>query len=156
MGKYAESTNVSPERRLIEIQRTLERYGVKAFAFAKDGDASQVVFEMGGRRMRISVPLPNRGEKQFTHMPNGYTKRSDDAWANAYNQAVRQRWAAFGLYIKAMCEAIDSNVITAENAFLPFVVLPDGRTLAEYVAPQLEAVYSSGEMPALLPGGSGA
>lgn len=152
MTRYAERTEVPVDRRLIEIQRTLERYGVTAFAFARDGDESAVVFEMGGRRMRISVPLPSRAEKRFTTMPNGYTKRSTQDAARKYDQGVRQRWAALSLYIKAVCEAIDADVITAENAFLPFVVLPDGRTLSEYVAPQLDAVYSSGEMPALLPG----
>lgn len=32
------------------------------------------------------------------------------------------------------------------------VVLPDGRTLSEWVAPQLARAYESAEMPALLPG----
>jgi hypothetical protein len=152
MAKYAERTEVPVDRRILEIQRTLERYGVTAFGFARDGDASQVVFEMGGRRMRITVRLPDRAEKRFVRDQHGYQRDAKSA-ERAYQQAVRQRWAALSLYIKAVCEAIDSDVITAENAFLPFVVLPDGRTLSEYVAPQLAAVYESGEMPALLPGG---
>ena len=152
MAKYAERTEVPASKRLLEIQHTLERYGVTAFAFARDGDRSQVVFEMDGRRMRISVPMPDRTEKRFTTMPNGWQSRTKESHERVYQQAVRQRWAALGLYIKALCEAIDSGVVTAENAFLPYVVLPDGRTLSEYVAPQLEAVYNSDQMPALLPG----
>jgi hypothetical protein len=152
MAKYAATTQVPVNKRLMEIQHTLERYGVTAFAFAKDGDRSQVVFEMASRRMRISIQLPDRDEKQFTTMPNGYTRRTPEGAAKLWDQAVRQRWAALSLYVKSMCEAIDSGVISAENAFLPHVVLPDGRTLSEYVAPQLEAVYGDGIMPALLPG----
>jgi hypothetical protein len=34
----------------------------------------------------------------------------------------------------------------------PFLVLPDGRTVSEWLTPQIEAVYRQGEMPPMLPG----
>jgi hypothetical protein len=84
MAKYAATTQVPVNKRLLEIQHTLERYGVTAFAFAKDGDRSQVVFEMASRRMRISIQLPDRGEKAFTMMPNGYTRRTPESAAKLW------------------------------------------------------------------------
>jgi hypothetical protein len=153
MAKYAERTTVTPEQRRGEIERTLARYGATAFGYATSGDHAQVVFELGGRRMRLDVPLPDRDDKEFTVLPGRpWEKRSDTAAEKLYQQAVRQRWAALALWIKAQCEAIDSDVVTAEQAFLGWVVLPDGQTLAEKIAPSLEAAYASGEMPALLPG----
>jgi hypothetical protein len=151
--RYAERTSVSPEQRRAEIERTLTRYGCTAFGYATAGDRAQIVFEMGGRRMRLEVRLPDRQSEEFTRLPNQpWVKRSDTAAAKLYDQAVRQRWAALGLYLKAMCEAIDNGLVTAETAFLPYVVLPDNRTLGETLAPQLEAAYADGQMPALLPG----
>ena len=153
MAKYAERTTVTPEQRRGEIERTLARYGATAFGYATSGDHAQVVFELGGRRMRLDVPLPSRSDKAFTHLESQpWVKRAEAEAEKRYQQAIRQRWAALALWIKAQCEAIDSRVVTAEQAFLGWVVLPDGLTLAEKIAPSLEAAYASGEMPALMPG----
>src|SRR6516165_3177484 len=37
------------------------------------------------------------------------------------------------------------------GAFLGETVLPDKQTVAEYMAPQIEAAYATGQMPKLLP-----
>ena len=155
MTKYAEHTTISPEQRRGEIERTLARYGATAFGYATSLTAAQVVFELGGRRMRLDVALPDATDKQITHLPKTpWKKRTNWAAASLYQQAVRQRWAALSLWIKAQCEAINSGVVTAEQAFLGWVVLQDGRTLAEKVAPSIDAAYASGEMPALMAGGT--
>jgi hypothetical protein len=157
MARYAERTNVSPEQRRGEIERILARYGATAFGYATAGGRAQVVFELGGRRMRLDVRLPDRDSKEFTHLESTpWVRRSEAEAEKRYQQAIRQRWAALGLYLKAVCEAIDNGLITAETAFLPYVVLPDGQTLGERLAPQIEAAYASGQMPALLSGGAGA
>ncbi len=153
MARYAERTTVTPEQRRGEIERTLARYGATAFGYATTGGRAQVVFEMNGRRMRLDVALPDRQDKAFTMRTDAaWMKRTEGEAEKRYQQAVRQRWAALALWIKAQCEAVDSQVVTAEQAFLGWVVLPDGLTLGEKLHPQLDAVYGSGEMPALLPG----
>ena len=153
MAKYAERTLVSPEQRRGEIERTLARYGCTAFGYVTTGSEAQLVFELNGRRMRIDVRLPDRQDKQFTHLGNQpWVKRSDTEAEKKYQQAIRQRWAAMALYLKAVCEAIDSGIVTAETALLSYVVLPDGSTLGEKIAPSLEAAYASGQMPALMAG----
>jgi len=155
MAKYAAATAVSPEQRRGEIERTLARYGATAFGYATSGDRAQVVFEMNGRQMRLDVTLPDRQDKKFTHLESSpWVRRSELEADKRWQQALRQRWAALGLWIKAQCEAIDSGVVTAEQAFLGWVVLPDGLTLGEKLHPQLDAVYGSGEVPALLAGSS--
>ena len=157
MPKYAATTDVSPDRRRAEIEKTLARYGATAFGYATTGDRAQVIFEMNGRRMRLDVALPDRNSREITHLTGAqsWKARSETAAQARYEQVVRQRWAALALWIKALCEAIVSEVVTAEQAFLGWLVLPDNRTLAEHIAPQIEAAYNSGTMPALMAGGSG-
>lgn len=48
--------------------------------------------------------------------------------------------------------AVEENVVTFEQEFLEFIVLPNGQTVGEYVRPQIAAAYASGTMPKLLPG----
>lgn len=153
MARYAERTAVPAEQRRGEIERILARYGATAFGYATTSDRAQIVFELGGRRMRVDVRLPDRKDKEFTQRKDApWLSRTDAEAEKRYEQAIRQRWAALALYLKAVCEAIDNDLVTAETAFLPYVVLPDDRILSEAVAPQLAAAYASGQMPALLPG----
>lgn len=74
-------------------------------------------------------------------------KQAYEAW----EQACRSRWRALYLIIKAKLEAVDSGISTIEREFLYDIVLPDGKTVGEYMAPQIEAAYTTGEMPPMLP-----
>jgi hypothetical protein len=112
------------------------------------------MFELADRRIRLDLPLPDRDSRAITHTPERGVVRSRDAQEREYEYAVRQRWAALSLWIKAQLEAIESGIVTVEEVFLSHIVLPDGSTVGEWAHPQLSAVYGRGEMPALLPGGA--
>jgi hypothetical protein len=46
---------------------------------------------------------------------------------------------------------VESKRITIKDEFLAYTVMPDGRTVSEWLQPQLENAYQSGNMPPLLP-----
>lgn len=154
MARYAETTSVPPERSRAEIERILIRYGAEGFLFGYDQGRSMVAFRMRGRQIRMFVPQPDPNSTEITKTPTG-RYRSPSARQDAYDQATRQRWRALVLYVKATLEAVESGVTTLEAAFLPHIVLPSGATVGEWVEPQIEHVYETGDMPALLPGVSG-
>jgi hypothetical protein len=149
-ARYAESTDVAPDRSRAEIERTLQRYGATAFMYGWQGDHAALGFDLAGRRYRIVLPLPPRADFEWT--PARGTRRSAAASQAAWEQATRQRWRALALWVKATLEAAESGIVTVETALLPFVVLPSGVTVGEWVAPQIEATYRLGAMPQLLPG----
>jgi hypothetical protein len=154
MAKYAASTGVRTEASRSEIERILRRYGATAFARGWQDGGESVMFEIGGRRIRFLLPMPDRDSREFTHTPERGLERSRAQAEQAYEQATRQRWRALVLIIKAKLEAVEAGITTVEEEFLAHVVIPDGRTVSEWLEPQLAAVYGRGEMPALLPGGS--
>lgn len=155
MSRYAERTEVPSARSRDEIERTLERYGATAFAYGWDNGTATIMFEIGTprgtRRVRFRLPMPDRRGREFTKTPTGRA-RPDSAARAEYDRAVRQRWRALALVIKAKLEAVAAQVSTIEEEFLAHVLLPSGATVGEWAAPQLEAAYGRGEMPALLPG----
>lgn len=69
------------------------------------------------------------------------------------DQEKRRKWRALSLAIKAKLESVRSGIATFEEEFLPHIVMPDGRRVIEWVAPQIEAAYQTGKMP-LLTGGN--
>ena len=148
MARYAADTAVSTDRSRSEIERTLTRYGATGFGYLWQGNMAVIVFEMMGRRIRVSLVMPAEGEYRRT--PTGRV-RTLAATREAHEQGKRQRWRALALYVKATCEAVESGIITFEDAWLAHTMLPNGATVGEWLEPQLEDVYRGGQMPPLLP-----
>lgn len=151
MAQYAANTEVSEHKSREEIERTLVRYGAGGFSYGWKGDRAMIGFEMQGRLIRIELKMPNREDEAFTISPMGRT-RTAEAAQKEYQQALRQRWRALALVVKAKLEAIDSDISTFEQEFAAHIVLPDGRTVGEWIIPQIREVYRTGEMPPMLPG----
>lgn len=64
---------------------------------------------------------------------------------------IQGRERALYLIVKAKLEAVEAGISTVEREFFYDIVLPDGRTAGEWMAPQIEAAYQTGQMPAMLP-----
>lgn len=153
MAQYAEKTGVSSASSRDEIERTLKRYGATAFAYGWDEQVATVMFEIAGRRVRFQLRMPDRRSREFTHTPDRGLPRTAEKAEAAWEQAGRQRWRALALVIKAKLEAVEAQISTVESEFLAHIVLPNGSSVGEWFTPQLELAYSSGQMPALMPGG---
>lgn len=154
--KYAARTDVPEGQSRNEIERTLTRFGATAFAYGWSADhaKAQVAFELTGRRIRFEIPLPDRSAREFTHDGRG-RRRTEAGMRSAYDQEARRLWRSLLLVIKAKLEAVATGIVSAEEEFLAHVVLPDGSTVGQWIEPQIAEVYGRGDMPALLPGGSG-
>jgi len=151
MPTYAKETDVPADKSRGEIERTLTRYGATAFMYGWSGNYAVIGFEMAGRRYRVTLPLPEKSAAEFTRTPARGRQRTNEAAMSAWEQATRQRWRALALWVKAVLEAAESGIVTVEQALVPFTVLPDGRTVGEWLLPQLEQM-APGQMPPMLPG----
>ncbi len=149
--KYAEQTTVSSERSRAEIETILGRYGASSFAYMWQGTAALILFEYNGKRIKFMLQLPSRDDKSIKYTPERGTVRSKEAQEKAYEQAVRQKWRALALVIKAKLEAVESGISVFEEEFMANIVLPNGQTTAEYMLPQINEAYRIGEMPPMLP-----
>ncbi len=150
MSRYAESTRVPSDRSRSEIEKTLMRYGACRFMYGWESTTAVVAFEMCSRHVRFDLHMPNRGDDEFTRTPTGRDRSSSQA-ALSYDQAVRQRWRALHLVIKAKLEAVESGITEFEDEFMSHIILPDGRTVGRWMRPQIEKSYALGGMPLLLP-----
>ena len=152
--RYAASTAVSVEKSRAEIEAILTRYGAKKFSYATDSERGLAVvqFEASDRFVRFTLKLPQRSEKQFWVTPARHHRRSNEQAYEAWEQACRQRWRALLLAIKAKLEAVECKISTFEAEFMAHIVLPNGQTAGDWLAPQLAHAYDTGSMPATLIG----
>lgn len=151
MSRYAEQTSVPSDRSQAEIERTLARYGADQFMRGWTMDNAVLMFRCQGKMVKFLLPLPARNNPEFTYTPGRNLRRTAAAAEAAYEQAVRQRWRALALVVKAKLEAVEAGISTFEDEFMAHLLLPDGQTVSEFMSPQLEEAYATGLMPARLP-----
>ena len=122
---YAEKTVVSVDKSRLEIERILARYKADQFATAIDNDAhrAMIQFRCQGRIIRFEMGLPTQ------------------------DQALRTRWRALCLTIKAKLESVESRIETFDDAFMPHIVMPNGDTFGHWAKPQIHKAIESGQMP---------
>lgn len=151
MARYAEKTKVGAESSRAEIERTLHRYGATGFMYGWEENRAIVGFKMKDRHIRFVLQMPDKNANEFCQTPaRGYARDEKGAFA-AWEQATRQRWRALALAVKAKLEAVEAGIATFEQEFLAHIVLPDNRTVGEWIKPQIQTAYESGKMPKLLP-----
>jgi len=150
---YAKGTSVSISKTRIELETLLVRAGATRIVSGLMPSGAGIMFDLRDRRIRIDLPLPAKDEKRFVFKPNTtYWKRSAADAEKAWEQACRERWRGLLLVLKAKLEAVESGIVTFEREWLAHIVLPDGRTVAECVGPQIAAAYEGGgSTPLLLP-----
>ena len=74
--------------------------------YAHDGNRVVIAFRAQNRYVRFRLPLPDPKAEEFARTPVRRILRSPEGHAEAYEQAIRQRWRALALVIKAKLEAM--------------------------------------------------
>jgi hypothetical protein len=155
-GRYASGTDVTSAKSRTDIEREFERYGAAAFAYGWDSGSATIMFEAEDRRFLLRIPLPDPKAPEFTMSSHklSYMRYplAPDAARKRYEQAVRQRWRAVLLIVKAKLEAVASGITTLEQEFYAHILLPDGSTVGESTRAAIAMAYRDEQMPALLPG----
>ena len=146
---YAEQTQVSVAKSKADIETLVQKAGAKQFVSGYRDDIAVIGFTLDNRQIRFLLPLPDIEDYRYT--PEKRRKRSEEQAYAAWEQACRSRWRAMYLIIKAKLEAVEQGISTVEREFFYDIVLPDGRTVGEYLAPQIATAYETGKMPPLLP-----
>jgi hypothetical protein len=149
--KYAENTSVPSEKSRGEIERTLTRYGADQFMYGWKDAAAVIAFRAKGRHIRFFLPMPDRMSRTITHTPGRGIARGPAEREAAYEQAVRQRWRALALCIKAKLEAVEAGITDFEDEFMAQIILPNGQSMSEHAKPLIARAYDTGKMPPLLP-----
>ena len=155
--RYAQHTDVPVEKSRAEIEALLIRYGAEKFMVGSDQKKAVLAFQIRGKMVQFTLPLPSRTDKQFTHFTRGHVNPReyprDEALAfKSWEQACRSSWRALRLCIQAKLEAVACGITTFESEFLAHFVMPDGHTIGEHLIPKIDDVAKSGKLPQLLLG----
>lgn len=112
-----------------EIEQLLKKYGADSFAYGTEPTRVFIGFRCEARTLRFVLEMPDEKKEAGRH---------------------RSRWRALLLCIKAKLESVACGIESFDEAFMPHVVMPNGKTFAEYAMPALTKAYTDGKMPPLL------
>jgi hypothetical protein len=162
------NTSVPVDRSQAEIRKLLSKHGAQRFSFhegADDAGVAWVALEFvhaesydRPHMVRMAVPLKivDNGELR-EKAKRAYSKTFDEVKSAAIEQENRRIWRVIFYSLKSRMEAIEEQVETFEQAFLPHLVDPGtGQTIWQRVQPAIDAgllVIGGAGLPAL---GSGA
>jgi len=141
---FAETTKVPLEQSITEIIGMVRRAGADSVGQMHERERFVIVFALGERRMKFSVPLITKWEGPA----RGGNGRAIDVVAKI-EQANRQKARALRLVIQAKLESVASGVETFEEAFLANIMLADGATVYERMAEPIAIEYTSGRVQPL-------
>ena len=147
MSRYAEGTKVPVEKSQAEIRRIVRRWGACEFALVETDQAASIQFSFNSRKIRLGVLLPDFDDYALTH--NGTRRRSPESQEKAWDQGCRQRWRALALFVKANLEAVEEGVADIEKVFFPYLVLPNGKTVAETLGGNVYDAIDTGHLQLL-------
>jgi hypothetical protein len=146
---YAEGTQVPVEKSRAEIEKLLNKHKCSKFMAGVDHEAHRatVQFQAKGRIIKFDISLPDPADPKWKQIKGRWMERSTAGVAKVVEQEERTRWRALLLVIKAKLEAIESGIATFEDEFLAHTLLPNQKTVAEWVGPQVAQIYETGRMP---------
>jgi hypothetical protein len=145
MSKYAEGTEVTAERSKAEIERLIARYGGDLISFGWRNERAAVVgFRWRERMIKFEVAMPDPKEFQRT---GRNIRRNPAQLKAAVDGETRRRWRVLLIRLKVKFETVESEWELFDEEFLPNMLLPDGKTVGQWMQPQLEQAYLSGAMP---------
>jgi hypothetical protein len=160
---FAATTSVAVEKSKAELERLLVKHGAAQYGTAHDdlNGFAVVYFALGGRHIRLQIPIPKFDAWPDPKLP--YQKKKTPQmwlrWGEAtrmqwvreqWEQACRQRWRCMLLIVRAKLELIGMQLSTVEREFLADITLPDGRSVGEWLRPGIEKAYLGGAMPRML------
>ncbi len=121
--------------------------------YARDGKMSLVSFKWKDHIMRIPVVECSAEDDVARLTPSGSKRAARKALLEA-DRETRRRWRVLLLVLKAKIEAINAGVLAMEEEFLPYMLLKNGATVADWSrTADFRTGLESGKMPLIGNGG---
>src|SRR3990167_1064848 len=123
------TTQIDVEKTIGEIQRCLGKH--QAQSIKTDYEDGQIVslsflLDINGKKAGFKLPCDWRPVLQLMKQDPKVPRRLCDQ-----TQAVRVAWRIIKDWVEAQMALVDTSMVKTEEVFLPYMMMKDGKTLAE-------------------------
>ncbi len=129
------TTEIDCDKSAAEISKCLAMHGASAIMTEYDQENSLVsaisfkISRPDGTPMGFRLPCDWRPVLKVLEKQ----KEKQSRIRATQDQAVRTAWRVVKDWVEAQMAFIETQMVTTEQVFLPYVVMRDGRTLSEHV-----------------------
>ncbi|HSU71935.1 MAG TPA: hypothetical protein VLI70_10795 [Micrococcaceae bacterium] len=142
---YVRGASITSAASRAEIREMLVAYGATGFRSGWEDGRAAIAFVAGGRQFLFALAVrdpagpvgsgadhvrPGRPDQEYS----GPARASGTRTAE---ETCRRHWYRFSLLVRAKLEAVASGIVTFEEEFLAYMVMPGGGTVFQYVAPAI-------------------
>lgn len=126
------TTKVAAEKTVGEIQRCLAAHGAKAVLSEYDdkGNVIALSFKVSVGNQDIAFRLPSDWRPVLRILERD---RKVPRSFRTPEQALRVSWRIVKDWVEAQMAIVETKMVQLEQVFLPYAIMPDGRTLYERV-----------------------
>ncbi len=132
---FMETTKISAEQTISEIQRTLGEYGATAILTEyMAGQIEAVSFKVEVNGSQIPFRLPCRHDAVYQTMIRRMRKLREKRIGEYQAQAKRVAWRQILRWIQAQMALTQTGMVKVEEVFLPYMQGKFGKTLYEVMS----------------------
>ena len=139
-----EATEVSVSKSQEGIRQLLLENKSSGIAFISQIDPMSEGFEamvpIDGKTYRIRIVANVRPVKKLSRRRYGRPAKSQQQLQEV---EIRRVWRVLYYHLKSVYEATNTGVMEFRELMLPYVVVKDGRTIAQHILPSLDKAIES-------------
>jgi len=139
-------TKIDPDKTATEIAKCLSMHGASAILTDyTDGILSAISFKIRLHQRELSFRLPCDWRPVLAVLEQQVRQGKIRRSAANDLQAVRTAWRIVKDWVEAQMALVETQMVTTQQVFLPYAVMPDNRTLTEHIAENPQLLLGSGE-----------
>lgn len=126
------TTRIPTNKTVGEIQKLLAKAGANAILseYDNNGEVTAVSFKMSVRNNEIGFRLPVEPDKVLLVLK---TQRGVEPRYKTVEHAKRVAWRIVKDWVEAQLAIIETQMVEAEQVFLPYAITSNGETLYETI-----------------------
>lgn len=143
------STTVPAEKSIGEIEKLLLAFGAENIMKKANKELRQFTeimfsFEINGKQVPFKLPANVNNVREYIYLQHcSKSRRSRKSKEDFNAEAYRITWRLIKDWVHAQLSIISSDMVKAEEVFLPYLMIDKDRTLSQK--------FVAGEMDNLLP-----
>ena len=129
---YMETTKISAEQTVTEIQKVLGKYGAgKILTEYKDGEIIAVSFSVNISNNDIPFKLPCRWQAIYNEFASRRKTHRKNSEEKDIKQAKRTAWRQILRWVEAQLALVNTNMVKIQEVFMPYIQVNIKQTLYE-------------------------
>ena len=125
------TTTIKPEKTIAEIQQILAKHKAKAILteYDNEGNVIALSFKVDTINGEVGIRLPVNTDKVLQVLKN--QKRNNSQVKDTKEQALKTGWRNIKDWIDAQMALIETEMVTIDEIFLPYILNNKGQILYE-------------------------